>query len=130
MKKLNRILVCICCIALLVISWMMVLSEKSDLQVQQELIAEAKVLMEDKIYVRAEPLLTEIETRKRTLVKEQEKTAETLTSLRTLTARYSDLLDRMRRGEELHHPQHRKDRLLRRLRHLVGRERGGKRLPV
>ena len=59
MKKLNRILVCICCIALLVISWMMVLSEKSDLQVQQELIAEAKVLMEDKIYVRAEPLLTE-----------------------------------------------------------------------
>ncbi len=56
---MSRLLACIGCIVLLGISWMLVITEKSDAKIQEELVAEAKTLLEDKIYVRAEPLLEE-----------------------------------------------------------------------
>jgi len=47
------------CLVLLAAAWILVATQKSDAQIQSELIEEAKTLMADKIYVRAEPLLEE-----------------------------------------------------------------------
>lgn len=62
MKKMNRILLCLLCLLLLAASWFLVSTAKTDEEIQAELIAEAKVLLEDEIYIRAQPLLEEAVT--------------------------------------------------------------------
>lgn len=59
MKNFNRLLICVGCLVLLAAAWLLVATQKTDAQIQAELIEEAKALMADKIYVRAEPLLEE-----------------------------------------------------------------------
>ena len=59
LKRGKRVLVAIGCVALLLISWLIAISAKSDEEKQRELMGKAQSLMMDAIYVRAVPLLEE-----------------------------------------------------------------------
>lgn len=59
MKKGRFLLILLLCIAVLGLAWMLVVTEKSDTELQGELIEQAQALLADKIYIRAEPLLEE-----------------------------------------------------------------------
>lgn len=59
MKKMSRIMICLSCLLLLAVSWILISTSQTDEELQAELIAEAKSLMEDQIYIRAQPLLEE-----------------------------------------------------------------------
>ena len=59
MKSSARILVCAGCILLLIVSWVVVISSKSDAEKQLALIQQAAELTKNGIYIRAMPLLEE-----------------------------------------------------------------------
>lgn len=59
MKLGRRIGVCALCVALLLISWAVALSAKSDTQKQTECMKRAMAYLEDEVYIRAQPLLEE-----------------------------------------------------------------------
>lgn len=56
---MKRILVCAGCIALLLVSWIVAVTAKSDGQRQLELIQQAEAYLEDEVYILAVPLLEE-----------------------------------------------------------------------
>ena len=57
MKRMNRILIGVGCVALLLISWLVTISAPSDKERQLKLMDDAEALMTDEIYIRAVPLL-------------------------------------------------------------------------
>ena len=59
MKKYVRIIIGAGCLALLVLSWAVVMNSKSSAEKQLVLIEQASVLMNDGVYIRAVPLLEE-----------------------------------------------------------------------
>lgn len=59
LKKISRILLLLCCLCILAAAWYFVIVSKSDSQKQEELIRQAEAYLEDKIYIRAIPLLEE-----------------------------------------------------------------------
>jgi len=59
MKLGNRILIGSGCLALLLISWIVVIRAPSDAETQLALVEQAQALMADKIYIHAVPLLEE-----------------------------------------------------------------------
>lgn len=59
MKRVKRILLAVCCIALLAVSWVIAITAKSDAEKQAELMEQASAYTEDEIYVLAVPLLEE-----------------------------------------------------------------------
>lgn len=59
MKRGKRIGICVLCVALLLLSWAVTLTAKSDDQKQAELMERAQTYLEDEVYIRAEPLLEE-----------------------------------------------------------------------
>lgn len=59
MKLGKRIGVCVACVVLIALSWIIALQAKSDTQKQAELLAQAEAYLADEVYVRAEPLLEE-----------------------------------------------------------------------
>ena len=58
-KRINRILLAAGCGLLLLVSWLMVITARSDAQRQEELLAQADAYVQDEIYIRALPLLEE-----------------------------------------------------------------------
>jgi hypothetical protein len=81
---MKRILLSICCLVLLLVSWAVAMTAKTDAEKQSELIEDAKAYLSDEIYVLAEPLLTEAAEYEDTYTEE----AETL-----LKSVYLQLLD-------------------------------------
>lgn len=59
MKSGRNFLALLMCLVVLGFAWILVVTEESDEQIQKKLIKEASVLVEDKIYIRAEPILEE-----------------------------------------------------------------------
>ena len=59
MKSTNRILLTIGCLALLIVSWVIVLGAKSNSEKQADLMAQASEYMADEVYILAVPLLEE-----------------------------------------------------------------------
>ena len=59
MKILNRILIIVCCLAILLISWLIALTTESDEDKQEKLIEQAEAYLDDEIYVLSVPLLEE-----------------------------------------------------------------------
>lgn len=59
MKQTKRIMLGICCCALLIISWLVALSAKSAEEKQRELIEQAQTYLDDKVYVLAAQSLEE-----------------------------------------------------------------------
>lgn len=59
MKRAKRILIGVCCVALLAVSWVIAITAKSDAEKQAELIDQAAAYTADEIYVLAVPLLEE-----------------------------------------------------------------------
>ncbi|MDR0492008.1 MAG: WG repeat-containing protein, partial [Oscillospiraceae bacterium] len=104
MKKSSRILVGVGCFALLLISWLVVASTKSNLQKQLELIGRAALLMNDGIYVRAVPLLEEATgyntAATHTAEEELKKAYIALINTRGYSRKYTSLLEtQMNRAE-------------------------------
>ena len=58
-KRINRILLAVGCGLLLLLSWLTVITARSDAQKQAELLAQADAYIQDEIYIRALPLLEE-----------------------------------------------------------------------
>lgn len=59
MKRAKRILIGVCCVALLAVSWVIAITAKSDAEKQAELMEQAAAYTADEIYVLAVPLLEE-----------------------------------------------------------------------
>ena len=59
MKGVQRVLIIAGCVAVLAISWLSAVTATTDSQRQAELLEQARLLLEDEIYIRAIPLLEE-----------------------------------------------------------------------
>ena len=59
MKRGKRMLLAVGCAALLLVSWLVAVTAKSDTQRQAELIQQAQAYLEDEVYIRSVPLLEE-----------------------------------------------------------------------
>lgn len=59
MKRGERLLIAGCCVLLLIVSWIVAVSGESDEEKQAKLVSQAQAYLEDKIYIRAIPLLEE-----------------------------------------------------------------------
>ena len=59
MKRSKRILIGVACVALLLVSWVIAITAKSDAEKQTELIEQASAYTQDEIYILAVPLLEE-----------------------------------------------------------------------
>ena len=59
MKLGKRILLAVGCAALLLVSWVVAITAKSDTQRQAELIGQAQAYLEDEVYIRCVPVLEE-----------------------------------------------------------------------
>lgn len=59
MKRAKRIMICVGCAVLLLISWVVAVTAKTDAQKQEELLAQASDYIADEIYILAVPLLEE-----------------------------------------------------------------------
>lgn len=97
MKRAKRILIGVCCVALLAVSWVIAITAKSDAEKQAELIEQAAAYTADDIYVLAVPLLEEAVQFKtdRTLEAENalKEVYKHLLNQRGYSRKYTSLLD-------------------------------------
>lgn len=94
----KRIGITIGCILVVALSWIAAITMQSDEERQTQLIAEAKALLEDEIYIRAEPLLEEAITYRTSLTLTAEELLKEvyrgLAHQSGYTSKYTDLLER------------------------------------
>ena len=97
LKRAKRILVGICCLVIVLISWFITVNAKSRLEKQEELIAQAAALMNEGIYIRAAPLLEEAVGYSTKLTGEAEEELKkaylALIDTRGYKRKYTDLLE-------------------------------------
>jgi len=104
MKRVNRILVGAVCVVVLLVSWAIAVSAKSDAQKQEELLAQARALLADEVFIRAVPLLEEAATyREAGTVEAEEYLKEAYVHLldqKDYTKRYTKLLETQMQRED------------------------------
>ena len=106
MKRAKRLLLGAGCISLLLASWLVVVSAKSDIGKQHELMERAAALMNGGIYIRAVPLLEEAAGYKTALTwaaeEELKKTYLALSDTRGYRRKYTNLLESQMRRADAH----------------------------
>ena len=106
MKRANRILIGIGCIALLLVSWFIAVNSKSAVEKQKELLEQAAGLMNDGIYVNAVPLLEDAasyNTKYTTTVEEElKKVYLELIDTRGYRRKYTNLLETQMKRDDAH----------------------------
>ena len=104
MKRLSRIFIATCCIALLAVSWAVVLGAKSDKTKQKELMVKAMACLEDGVYVFAIPFMEEAVGYNTTHTQAvEEKLKETyiiMKDQKIYENKYADLITRQMRRRE------------------------------
>ena len=98
MKIMRRIFLLLGCLFLLLVSWVLAITGKTDAQRQRELIDQANAYMEDDIYILAVPLLEEAAGYRAAYLSEAEDALKTaclhLLNTRGYALKYTDILDR------------------------------------
>ena len=104
MKRVQRMMIGVGCIALLLISWAIAVTAKSDAEKQAELIEQAAAYTEDDIYILAVPLLEEAVGYKTDRTLEAENALKNvyvhLLNQRGYTRKYTELLEKQMSRED------------------------------
>ena len=104
MKRAKRILIGVGCVALLLVSWVIAITAKSDVEKQAELMEQAAAYTQDDIYILAVPLLEEAVEYKTDRTVEAENALKNvythLLNQRGYSRKYTSLLEKQMSREE------------------------------